>query len=108
MKLFTPEIEHELQKQYTLNCDLEHQNVIAKIFNPYGAGTLYLINQDPDDPDYLWCIAEIFTVEVGSVAKHELEDIRLTPYDLPLEQDIFFKPINAAVAFKKIVNGEHF
>lgn len=106
MELFTPEIEQQLQAQYHLGGDLDRQNVICKIFNPYGNGTWYLINQDPDDPDYLWCIADLFEVEVGSVLKSELVSFKIPPFGLSLERDLYFKPINAAEAYKKLINGE--
>lgn len=106
MELFTAEIEKQLQAQYHLGGNLEVQNIICKIFNPYGHGTWYLINQDPDDPDYLWCIANVFEVEVGSVLKSELVSFKIQPFNLGLERDLYFKQINAAEAFKKIVNGE--
>lgn len=64
MKLFTKEIESKLQAQYELASELEKQVVVCKIFNPYGAGTWYLLNQDPD---YLWGICIINEVEIGSL-----------------------------------------
>ena len=107
MKLFTKTIEAKLQQQYPLGSDLDRQVIVAKIFNPYGAGTWYLINQDPDDPDYLWCIASLFEVEVGSVLKSELENIHVPPFNLGLERDLYFREINAAEALKRLLNGEH-
>lgn len=106
-KLFTAEIEKKLQAQYALGSDLENQKVIAKIFNPYGSGTWYLINQDPVDHDYLWCIANIFETEVGSVSKSELEQMRVKPFNLPLERDLYFDEQNAKEVFKKLNSGEH-
>ena len=48
-QLFTKEIESKLQKQYPLGNELENQMVVCKVFNPYGRGTWYIINQDPED-----------------------------------------------------------
>lgn len=107
MNLFTKEIETKLQAQYELGGNLEKQNVVCKIFNPYGAGTWYLLNQDPEDPDYLWGICIIDEVEIGSVLKSDMESIRLTNAKLPLERDRNFKPINAQVAFDRLLAGEH-
>ena len=56
MKLFTKDIDKKLFAQFDLGANLETQKVIAKIFNPYGRGTWYIINSDPSDPDYLWAI----------------------------------------------------
>ena len=47
MVLFTKEIEQQLQAQYPLGSSLD-QMVVCKIFNPYGSGTWYVMNQDPE------------------------------------------------------------
>ena len=94
MKLFTKEIEKKLQTQYAKGNDLESQDVIAKIFNPFGHGTWYLINHDPEDPDYLWAIVDLMEVEVGSVSKKELEQTKVR-FGLGLERDLYFEPMNA-------------
>jgi hypothetical protein len=46
MKLFTKEIDNKLFAQYSKGSDLSNQMVVAKIFNPYGRGTWYLINSE--------------------------------------------------------------
>jgi len=51
MMLFTKDIDKKLFAQYQMGADLENQMVVAKIFNPYGRGTWYLLNSDPSDPD---------------------------------------------------------
>jgi len=91
MKLFTKDIEKKLQAQYKQGSD-EDQLIVCKIFNPYGAGTWWLINQDPNDSEYLWCIAHIFETEEGSVGKSELENYR-TKFGCGLERDLYFNPI---------------
>jgi hypothetical protein len=109
MKLFTKEIEKQLQSQYEKGSNLEKQEVVAKIFNPYGSGTWYLLNQDPEDPDYLWCIAKLFEVEIGSVSKSELENLRVNVFgiQLGLERDLYFKSMNAKECFDRLLKGEH-
>ena len=109
MKLFTKEIEQQLQSQYEKGSDLEGQEVVAKIFNPYGAGTWYLLNQDPEDPDYIWCIAKLFEVEIGSVSKSEIENLRVNVFgvQLGLERDLYFKPINAKECYDRLIKGNH-
>lgn len=107
MKILTKEIEAKLQAQYRFEGVLEAQNVICKIFNPYGSGTWYLINQDPADPDYLWCIASIgYEFEVGSVLKSDLENIRIGKAKLPLERDLYFKEVNAQELFNNLISKE--
>jgi hypothetical protein len=101
MKLFTQEIDRKLFSQYNLGSDLSKQMVVAKIFNPYGAGRWFLINSDPQDPDYLWAIVDLFDIEVGSVSRTELQSIRIGKHGLPLERDLYFKPINA----QELLNG---
>ena len=107
MQLFTPEIEQQLQAQYQLGNCLEKQEIVCKIFNPYGLGTWYLLNQDPEEPDYLWAIVELYELEIGSVLKSELENIRLTGARLSLERDMHFKSLNAKEAFDRLRQGEH-
>lgn len=108
MKLFTKDIDKKLFKQFEFGSDLENQMVVAKIFNPYGRGTWYIINSDPNDPDYLWCIANFYEVEMGSVLRSELENIRISvgPYKFPLERDLGFTPVNAAELFKNLYEGK--
>jgi len=107
MKLFTKEMERKLQAQYRKGSDLEGQDVIAKIFNPFGKGTWYLINQDPEDPDYLWAIVDLMEVEIGSVSKKELEQTRVR-FNLGLERDLYFEPMNAQKLYEGLKRGEHY
>ena len=94
MKLFTKEIEKKAQAQYPLGNVIEKQLVVAKFFNPTGAGTWYLVNQDPEDTDYCWGICYIFTWEVGSFLKSELENYR-GKFGLGIERDLYFEEVNA-------------
>lgn len=103
MKLFTDEIIEKLINQYPLGGELERQQVICKIFNPYGLGTWYCINMDPEDCDYIWCIADVYECEVGSVLRSELEGMLVPPFGLPLERDLHFKPMNAQALFLKLL-----
>ena len=106
MKLFTKEIDQKLFAQYSKGSDLSNQMVVAKIFNPYGRGTWYLINSDEDDPDYLWAIVDLFEVEVGSVSRKELESIKIKPFNFGLERDLSFTPRNAEEVFKGLLSGK--
>ncbi|HOX87720.1 MAG TPA: DUF2958 domain-containing protein [bacterium] len=95
-KLFTKEIEKKLKAQYPLGSSME-QEIHCVIFNPYGRGTWYIMNQDPEDPDYLWAIVELEEVEMGSVSKSELENARipLGRLRMTLERDLYWKPKTA-------------
>jgi hypothetical protein len=98
-----------LFKQYSMGSDLEKQKVVTKIFNPYGEGRWYLLNSDPDDPDYIWAIVSMFgNVEMGSVSRSELESIRLRPFGLPLERDLYFTPKNAKEVYEGLLSGKFF
>ena len=106
MKLFTKAIDEQLFKQYPLGSDLSTQMVVAKIFNPYGRGTWYLLNSDPQDPDYIWAIVDLFDVEMGSVSRSELEGLKVPPFRLGLERDTFFTPINALTLYQGLMQGK--
>jgi len=105
-KLFTKEIESKLQAQFHMGSSFE-QKVIAKIYNPYGRGTWYLINQDPNDPDYLWAIVDLHAVEMGSVSKSELEEclIPVAGFKFPLERDKFFKEVTVKELWDQLNKG---
>ena len=108
MKLFTKQIDDKLYSQFDNGSDLANQNVVAKIFNPYGRGTWYLINSDPSDPDYIWAIVDLFEIEVGSVSRAELQNLRVPPYKLPLERDMSFIETNAEELLNGLRNGKTF
>jgi DNA repair protein RadC len=108
MKLFTKSIDAKLFQQYNFGNDLSKQKVVAKIFNPYGRGVWYLLNSDPNDPDYIWAIVDLFEVEIGSVSRHELETMRIPPYNFNLERDLSFEPINANVLYKGVMSGKRY
>lgn len=108
-KLFTASVDKMLFKQYPLGDELEKQKVVAKIFNPYGDGRWYLLNSDPEDPDYIWAIVSMFgNVEIGSVSRSELLGARIRPFGLPLERDLYFTPQNAAEVYRGLLDGKFY
>lgn len=102
MKLFTKEIEAKAQEQYPKGSDLESQVIVAKFFNPTGAGSWYLMNQDLNDPDYLWGIVDLFEVEMGSFLKSELEGYK-GRMGLGIERDLNFTEVNAKALWDKLI-----
>jgi hypothetical protein len=108
MKLFTKEIDNKLFKQYPMGANLENQVVVAKIFNPYGRGVWYLLNSDPNDPDYIWAIVDLIDVEMSSVSRSELEELRVPPFRLPLERDLYFAPISAKSLYEGLLKGKQY
>lgn len=105
MKLMTKEITRKAQKQYPLGNDLE-QKVVAKFFDPYSSWSWFVMNQDPDDPDYLWGIVKGFEVEVGSFSLSELQSVK-RPFGLGIERDLYFKPMKASEVYEKLNEGVH-
>jgi hypothetical protein len=101
MKLFTNAIEVKAQAQFHLGSDMEKQVIVAKFFNPTGSGTWWLMNQDPNDPDYCWGICHIFEWEVGSFSKSELENYR-SRFGLGIERDIHFEEVNAIMLLNEL------
>lgn len=105
MKLMTKEISKEAQQQYPLGSDMD-QMIVAKFFDPQGSWTWYLMNQDPDDPDYLWGIVRGFEVEMGSFSLSELQTFK-GKFGLGIERDLYFIPIRAKELWEKLNRGEH-
>lgn len=106
MELFTKEIIDKAKAQYHLGSDMECQMIVAKFYNPTGAGSWYLMNMDPEDEDYCWGIVDLFEVEVGSFSKSELEDFKGS-LGLGIERDVYFEPVNAKELWAKLIKGEH-
>ena len=105
MKLMTKEIEKKAQKQFPLGSDMK-QNIVAKFFDPCGSWTWYLMNQDPNDPSYLWGIVKGFEVEMGSFSLSELSNYR-GQFGLGIERDLYFTPKSAKEVWQRLNNGEH-
>lgn len=105
MKLMTKEIEKKAQKQYSQGSDM-NQKVVAKFFDPTGSWTWYLMNQDPNDPAYLWGIVKGDEIEVGSFSLSELSSYRGS-LGLGIERDLYFTPESAKEIWDKLNAGEH-
>jgi hypothetical protein len=106
MKLMTKEIETMARKQYPKGNDLDTQKVVAKFFDPTGSWTWYLMNQDPEDPDYLWGIVKGFEVEIGSFSLSELQTTKVR-FGLGIERDLGFHPMPAKEVWEKLNQGKH-
>lgn len=108
MKLFNKTIDNKLFKQYSLGSDLSKQKVVTKIFNPYGTGSWYILNSDPNDPDYLWAIVDLGQgAEVGSVSRSDLEIYR-NKMGYGFERDLYFDEINAQELYQGLVSGKYY
>ena len=108
MRLFNKTIDRQLFKQYALGSDLSKQEVVAKIFNPMGAGNWFILNSDPQDPDYLWAIVDLgYGAEVGSVSRSELETYR-GRFGMGFERDLSFDPVNAEELYNGLRQGKYY
>jgi hypothetical protein len=108
MKLFTKADNTKLFSNYLKGSDMENQNVVVKIFNPYGKGTWYIMNSDPNDPDYLWGIVDLGQgVEIGSISRSDLENYR-NRFGWGFERDLSFRPKNAKEVYEGLKNGKFF
>jgi hypothetical protein len=102
MKLITKEIEKQAEKLGTQE-DASDPIVIARFFNPMGAGTWYMISYEPEDR-IMFCYASIFNDhnnEFGYTSIDELESVG----GLGIERDIGFipKPLSEAKANDGVV-----
>jgi hypothetical protein len=108
MRLFNKTIDRQLFKQYALGSDLAKQEVVVKIFNPQGAGYWFILNSDPQDPDYLWAIVDLgYGAEVGSVSRTDLETYR-GRFGLGFERDLSFDPVNALELYQGLRDGKYY
>jgi hypothetical protein len=105
MKLTTKAIEKQAQKQYPLGNDMD-QKIVAKFFDPYGSWSWYVMNQDPEDTDYLWGIVKGFEVETGSFSLSELTSIKAFGGQR-IERDLYFKTRSAKSVWEALNNGIH-
>jgi len=106
MKLMTKDIEKKAQRQYPLGSDLENQKIIAKFFDPCGSWTWYLMNQDPEDHDYLWGIVKGLEVEIGSFSLSELSNHK-GRFGIGIERDLCFQPQPAIDVWHTLLEGKH-
>ena len=102
MDLMTKEISDKAQAQYLSGSDME-QMVVARFFDPQGGWTWFLMNQDPEDPDYLWGIVDGFEVEVGSFSLSELQSFKGS-FGIGIERDLYFTPLPAKDLYQNLVN----
>lgn len=106
MKLMTKAIEKAARAQFPKGSDLHSQKIVAKFFDPCSEWTWYLMNQDPEDPDYLLGIVKGFEVETGSFSLSELTSAK-NRIGLGIERDMWFSPKPAAEVWDALLNGHH-
>lgn len=93
MKLMTKALLKEFAKQgNTDNKDPKEIKIIAKFFNPYGAGTWYATDYIPDERKFFGFVSIFndFCDELGYFSLDELEQTKLPPFGLSIERDRYF------------------
>mgnify|MGYP003108893890 FL=1 len=93
MKLMTKKQEEQLVKNYKLqnaNPDKDMKNkAVIKLFNPYGLGTWYVSEYDPEEK-IGFGVADLGFPEMGSFPLWELEEIKNSITGLGIERDLSF------------------
>lgn len=100
--LLTKAETEKLTKAWSSDLSLANLTVHAKVFNPYGMGTWYLLALNPDGGDELFAIVDLMFLEVGSVSLHELATLRVAPFNMPLERDRYFQPRKADELYREL------
>lgn len=100
MKLLTKEIEKRF-KEVGSQEQVEDPIIIAKFFNPSGAGTWYATEYDPIDKIFFGYVS-IFgdhNDELGSFSLEELEAYKDTRFNLGIERDLHFgdRPLSSVM-----------
>ena len=94
MKLLTKEIEKKLLANplYSGEGEKNHERqVVAKFFNPSGAGTWYVTEGEQQGDDWLFFgLADLHEAELGYFTLSELSSIKCPPFGLPIERDLYW------------------
>lgn len=93
MKLLTKEIIQKLEKHPLYSTDgQKKKEVIAKFFNPYGAGRWYVCEgEKQENGDWLFFgYVELLDNEWGYFTLSELQSIK-TPFGLGIERDMHYE-----------------
>lgn len=93
LKFMTKEIERAFDRQGDTSMkSAEEIKVIAKWFNPEGAGSWYCYEHDKED-NTLWCFVNLGMpefAECGRVSINEMKSVRGKRFGLGIERDQFF------------------
>jgi hypothetical protein len=110
MKLITKEIEEAIKNTpygSTEDVELDDKKVIARFFNPIGAGTWYVLENDRwDDGRVVFGAATLgYGLELGSISIDELENLKL-PLGMRIERDISVVPLKRTLGELRKAYGE--
>lgn len=93
MKLMTNELENEFKKIGRQD-GVKDPIIVAKFFNPVGDGTWWATEYHPKDHLFFGYVS-IFgddCDEWGYFSLDELKSVRISPFGLGIERDMFFEP----------------
>lgn len=112
MMIITKEIQQAFDKQgYVGDKTADKIVVICKLFNPIGAGTWYLYEQDKNNPDWFMAFCNLGDsqmAELGTISMNELMSVQL-PLGLKIERDRQF-PVAEMIlqdVIDKVKSGIH-
>ena len=89
---------------------IEDPTVYAKLFNPYGAGTWFVLEFDGEDT--MFCYVDLHESELGYVSLKELEELPSFingkwVKDIPgIERDLHFQPMPLSKAIQRLSRVE--
>ena len=90
-KLLTKKQEQQLINAYKNNLKINYKpKVFAKLFNPTGAGTWYLVEYNPES-NYFFGLVHIHEWDLGYIYLDEIEKFR-GQFGLGIERDKYFSP----------------
>lgn len=94
MELITQDIARQLQTNFRQrHRDGHDPEPVVKLFTPDAQATWLVTEQDPDDPDLLFGVADLGLgfPELGYISLSELQSVR-GALGLPGERDLYFTP----------------
>jgi hypothetical protein len=92
MRFWLPDPLKELMiEEYKRPEEKKTRIAAIKYFNPYGSGTWWFSEYDPDN-DLFWGLCYIQFDEYGYCSMKELRETPCPPFNLPIERDYWFTP----------------
>lgn len=88
MKLLTKELEAEFKKTGSQE-NVEDPKIIAKYFGG-GSYSFYATEYDPSTKVFFGYVTGLFEDEWGYTSLEEMESIKLPPFGLGIERDLWF------------------
>ena len=96
MRLMTKELEKRFLKVGSQE-NIKNPVIIAKFFNPSGAGTWYATEYDPNEKMFFGYVSIFgdWNDEWGYFSLAELESYK-SPFGLGIERDLYWKEVRAS------------